>query len=195
MPGMQSVNPASGKTEKKFDLLSDDAIENALEKAHRAFLNGHELSRDDRTIHMKKAAQLLRSDKEALGRMMTSEMGKTHASAMAEVEKCAQVCEYYADETANILMDRRIDSADNDCYVRHLPIGPVLAVMPWNFPFWQVFRFAAPALMAGNVGLLKHASNVPQCALAIESIFTRAGFPVGSFQTLLISSGQVEAVL
>lgn len=114
---------------------------------------------------------------------------------MAEVEKCALACDYYADETASILIDRRINSDDNDCYVRHLPIGPVLAVMPWNFPFWQVFRFAAPALMAGNVGLLKHASNVPQCALAIENIFIRAGFPEGSFQTLLISSGQVEAVL
>ena len=195
MAGMKSVNPATGKTEKKFDLFSDGAIEQALEKAHRAFQNGHELSRDDRRLRMKKAAELLRSDKNALGRTMVSEMGKTYTSAVAEVEKCALACDYYADETASILIDRRINSDDNDCYVRHLPIGPVLAVMPWNFPFWQVFRFAAPALMAGNVGLLKHASNVPQCALAIESIFIRAGFPEGSFQTLLISSGQVEAVL
>ena len=195
MSGMQSINPATGKTEQQFDLLDDRGIEQALDKAHRAFLRGRELSLEDRALRMRKAAELLRSDKKALGQMMTAEMGKTHTSAMAEVDKCASVCEYYADETANILADRKIASTDNECYVRHLPIGPVLAVMPWNFPFWQVFRFAAPALMAGNVGLLKHASNVPQCALAIESIFTHAGFPEGSFQTLLISSDQVEGVL
>ena len=195
MSGMQTVNPATGKIEKQFDLLDDSGIEAALEKAQQAFLQTHSVSLEDRASRMMKAAAILREDKDALGRLLTLEMGKTHVSAMAEVEKCALACEYYARETAGILADRKLSDSDNDSYVRHLPIGPVLAVMPWNFPFWQVFRFAAPALMAGNVGLLKHASNVPQCALAIEDIFTRAGFPEGAFQTLLISSGQVERVL
>lgn len=195
MSGMQTVNPATGKIEKQFDLLDDSGIEAALEKAQQAFLQTHSVSLEDRASRMMKAAAILREDKDALGRLLTLEMGKTHVSAMAEVEKCALACEYYARETAGILADRKLSDGDNDSYVRHLPIGPVLAVMPWNFPFWQVFRFAAPALMAGNVGLLKHASNVPQCALAIEDIFTRAGFPEGAFQTLLISSGQVERVL
>lgn len=195
MSGMQSINPATGKTERQFDLLDDAAIDAAIEKAHQAFVNGRSLTLEERASRMRKAAELLRTDKDRLGRMMTMEMGKTLASAVAEVEKCALACDYYATETAGILADRKLADDDNDSYVRYLPIGPVLAVMPWNFPFWQVFRFAAPALMAGNTGLLKHASNVPQCALAIEDIFTRAGFPEGCFQTLLISSDQVENVL
>ncbi|MGQ7843384.1 NAD-dependent succinate-semialdehyde dehydrogenase [Granulosicoccus sp. 3-233] len=195
MSGMQSVNPATGKTEQQFDLLDADAIDVALEKSHQAFRQGLSLSLDERAVKMRKAAELLRHEKESLGRLMTQEMGKTLASAMAEVEKCALACDYYARETSTILADRKLVDGDNDSYVRYLPVGPVLAVMPWNFPFWQVFRFAAPALMAGNTGLLKHASNVPRCALAIEDILARAGFPEGAFQTLLISSGQVESIL
>ncbi len=192
MSGMQSVNPATGKTVKEFELLDADAIEAALKKSVQAFEEGKSLTRNQRAGMMRKAAELLRDEKDRLARLMTLEMGKTLLSAVAEVEKCAQACDYYAENTDSILADRRID---DDSIVRHLPIGPVLAVMPWNFPFWQVFRFAAPALMAGNTGLLKHASNVPQCALAIEDILTRAGFPEGCFQTLLISSGQVESIL
>lgn len=195
MSGMQSVNPATGKTERQFELLDASAIDAALEKAHQAFEQGHSLSLDERASMMRKAAELLRQDKDKLGRLMTLEMGKTHVSAIAEVEKCASACDYYARETKAILADRKLEEDDENSYVRYLPIGPVLAVMPWNFPFWQVFRFAAPALMAGNTGLLKHASNVPQCALAIEDIFTLAGFPEGSFQTLLVSSSQVESIL
>ncbi|NND93058.1 MAG: NAD-dependent succinate-semialdehyde dehydrogenase, partial [Granulosicoccus sp.] len=195
MSGMQSINPSTGNVEKVFDCLDQGGIERALEKADKVFQDARSLSIADRASCMKRAAELLRGEKDSLGSMMTLEMGKTYASAMAEIEKCALACDYYADETAGILADRQLTDDNHVSYVRHLPIGPVLAVMPWNFPFWQVFRFAAPALMAGNVGLLKHASNVPQCAMAIEDIFQRAGFPDGAFQTLLISSGQVEGVL
>ena len=126
---------------------------------------------------------------------MTTEMGKPLKAAIGEAEKCAWVCRYYAENAQHHLADQIVETNAQKSYVRFQPLGPVLAVMPWNFPFWQVFRFAAPALMAGNVGLLKHASNVPQCALAIEEIFTRAGFPKGAFQTLLIGSDAVEGIL
>ena len=144
---------------------------------------------------MLRAAEILESEKNELGKMMTLEMGKPIRAAIAEAEKCAWVCRYYADTAEKHLADEVVETNAKKSYVHFQPLGPVLAIMPWNFPFWQVFRFAAPALMAGNVGLLKHASNVPQCALAIEDIFTRAGFPQGAFQTLLIGSDAVENVL
>jgi len=142
-----------------------------------------------------RAAELLETRKHDLGKIMTLEMGKPIKAAIAEAEKCAWVCRYYAENAAHHLADQIVETNAKNSYVRFQPLGPVLAVMPWNFPFWQVFRFAAPALMAGNVGLLKHASNVPQCALAIEDIFTSAGFPKGTFQTLLIGSDAVEGIL
>jgi len=144
---------------------------------------------------MSKAADILESEKRQLGTIMTTEMGKPLKAAIAEAEKCALVCRYYAENAQKHLADQLVETTASKSYVRFQPLGPVLAVMPWNFPFWQVFRFAAPALMAGNVGLLKHASNVPQCALAIEDVFRRAGFPEGTFQTLLIGSEAVEAIL
>ena len=144
---------------------------------------------------MLQAAALLDAEKQRFARLMTLEMGKPIKGAIAEVEKCALVCRYYAETAERHLAEENIETNATKSYVRFQPLGPVLAVMPWNFPFWQVFRFAAPALMAGNVGLLKHASNVPQCALAIEEIFARAGFPSGAFQTLLIGSALVEKVL
>jgi len=144
---------------------------------------------------MLRAAEILEAEKHELGRLMTIEMGKPITSAVQEAEKCAWVCRYYAENADGQLADEVIETGATKSYVRFQPLGPVLAVMPWNFPFWQVFRFAAPALMAGNVGLLKHASNVPQCALAIEDIFLRAGFPEGAFQTLLIGSDLVARVL
>ena len=144
---------------------------------------------------MLRAAEILESEKNELGKMMTLEMGKPIRAAIAEAEKCAWVCRYYAETAEKHLADEVVETNAKKSYVHFQPLGPVLAIMPWNFPFWQVFRFAAPALMAGNVGLLKHASNVPQCALAIEDIFTRAGFPQGAFQTLLIGSDAVENVL
>jgi succinate-semialdehyde dehydrogenase/glutarate-semialdehyde dehydrogenase len=144
---------------------------------------------------MNRAAQILEDEKHDLARLMTLEMGKPIKSAVGEAEKCAWVCRYYADNAERHLAHEVIETDASKSYLKFQPLGPVLAVMPWNFPFWQVFRFAAPALMAGNVGLLKHASNVPQCALAIESIFSRAGFPTGAFQTLLVGSDAVEKIL
>ena len=144
---------------------------------------------------MVRAAEILESDKNAFAKVMTTEMGKPIKAAISEAEKCAWVCRYYAEQAQHHLADQIVETNAGKSYVKFQPLGPVLAVMPWNFPFWQVFRFAAPALMAGNVGLLKHASNVPQCALAIEEIFTRAGFPQGAFQTLLIGSDAVEEIL
>jgi succinate-semialdehyde dehydrogenase/glutarate-semialdehyde dehydrogenase len=144
---------------------------------------------------MMKAAEILERDRERFGRLMTLEMGKPLKAAIAEAVKCATACRYYAEHAEKLLADEVIETGARKSFVRYLPIGAILAVMPWNFPFWQVMRFAAPALMAGNVGLLKHASNVPQCALALEKIFRDAGFPEGVFQTLLIGSGQVDALL
>jgi succinate-semialdehyde dehydrogenase/glutarate-semialdehyde dehydrogenase len=144
---------------------------------------------------MLRAAEILESGKDRLGRIMTSEMGKTIQSARDEAVKCAWACRFYAENAEHLLADERVETNAALSYVHYQPVGPVLAVMPWNFPFWQVFRFAAPALMAGNVGLLKHASNVPQCAVAIEEIFREAGFPEGAFQTLLIGSQEVALVL
>ena len=144
---------------------------------------------------MARAAEILESEKEAFGRIMAAEMGKTLKSAMDEAAKSAWGCRYYAEHAERFLADEVVETTASRSFVTYQPIGPVLAVMPWNFPFWQVFRFAAPALMAGNVGLLKHASNVPQCALAIEEIFRRAGFAEGVFQTLLIETDQVKSVI
>ena len=144
---------------------------------------------------MQRAVEILENEKHELGKLMTTEMGKPIKAAVSEAEKCAWVCRYYAENAERHLADQVVETNAQKSYVRFQPLGPVLAVMPWNFPFWQVFRFAASALMAGNVGLLKHASNVPQCALAIEEIFTRAGFPKGAFQTLLIGSDAVEKLL
>src|SRR5580693_5036429 len=144
---------------------------------------------------MQRAAEILEGKKEAFGRIMTTEMGKTFRSAVEEAAKCAWVCRYYAENAEQFLADEVVETTASHSYIRYQPLGPVLAVMPWNFPFWQVLRFAAPALMAGNVGLLKHASIVPQSALAIEDLFQRAGFAEGAFQTLLIGSNKVDRVL
>jgi succinate-semialdehyde dehydrogenase/glutarate-semialdehyde dehydrogenase len=144
---------------------------------------------------LRHAAEILDDEAEELGGLATLEMGKTLASAIAEIHKCAKGCRWYADHAEGILADQPRDVEGARVFTRYEPLGPVLAIMPWNFPYWQVFRFAAPALMAGNVGLLKHASNVPQCALAIEDLLRRAGFPEGAFQTLLVPSAAVEAIL
>jgi succinate-semialdehyde dehydrogenase/glutarate-semialdehyde dehydrogenase len=192
---IESVNPATGETIEKFDELDDAAIDRALELTARAFRQHRKTTFDDRAGKMMAAAKILEDEKDAWARIATEEMGKTLRAAVAEVEKCAWVCRYYAEEAERHLADEPIETDASHSFVRHLPIGPVLAVMPWNFPYWQVFRFAAPALMAGNTGLLKHASNVPRCALAIEEVFRRAGFPEGCFTALLIGSSKVERVL
>jgi succinate-semialdehyde dehydrogenase/glutarate-semialdehyde dehydrogenase len=190
-----TVNPATGETVRTFEELSDAALEAKLEKAHQAFGSWKKTSFAHRAERMAKAAHLLSDEKDRWARIMVEEMGKPLAAARAEAEKCAWACRYYVENAERLLADKRLTTDAVESFVRHLPLGPVLAVMPWNFPFWQVFRFVAPSLMAGNVGLLKHASNVPQCALAIEEICTRAGFPEGVFQTLLIGTSKVTRVL
>ena len=190
-----SINPGTGKTLKTFDALTTVQIEEKLQLAADTFRSYRHTPMSDRARLMQRAAEILEDDKQALGKMMTEEMGKPIKAAIAEAEKCAWVCRYYAENAQHHLADLVVETNVQKSYVHFQPLGPVLAVMPWNFPFWQVFRFAAPALMAGNVGLLKHASNVPQCALAIEDIFVRAGFPKGAFQTLLVGSNAVEGLL
>jgi len=180
---------------KSFDPLTSAAIEAKLQKAIETFGSYRRTSFAERAEWMLKAAAILETEKEAFGKVMTTEMGKTLRSAVDEAAKCAWVCRYYAENAEKFLADEVVETGAKQSYIRYQPLGPVLAVMPWNFPFWQVLRFAAPALMAGNVGLLKHASIVPQSALLIEDIFHRAGFPDGAFQTLLIGSKEVDKIL
>jgi len=190
-----SINPATGELIRTFEVLSESQVEEKLQRAANAFADYRRLPFADRARMMRKAADILENEKEAHARLMTSEMGKTFRSAVDEAVKCAWACRYYADNAERFLADEVVETNAKRSYVHYQPMGPILAVMPWNFPFWQVVRFVAPALMAGNVGLLKHASNVPQCALKLEEIFCRAGFPGGVFQTLLIGSRQVDAIL
>jgi succinate-semialdehyde dehydrogenase/glutarate-semialdehyde dehydrogenase len=190
-----SINPATGETLKIFETLSDSQIEEKLRLAVSAFSEFRETTFAERAAHMVKAAEILESDKEKFGRVMTTEMGKTYRSATEEAAKCAWVCRYYAENAEKFLADELAEVPGSKSFVRYLPLGPILAVMPWNYPFWQVFRFIGPSLMAGNVGLLKHASNVPQSALLIEDVLLRAGFAKGVFQTLLIGSGSVARIL
>src|SRR6476619_4782759 len=193
--GIASVNPATGETIKTFQPLTENEIERKVQCAVEAFRVNRARSFAERGNRLTRAAEILERDADKHGRMITLEMGKPLSAAIAEVKKCATACRYYAENGERQLADEHIKTDADESYVRFEPLGPVLAVMPWNFPFWQVFRFAAPALMAGNVGLLKHASNVPQCALAIEDIFRRAGFPEGVFQTLLIENAQVRPII
>jgi succinate-semialdehyde dehydrogenase/glutarate-semialdehyde dehydrogenase len=190
-----SINPATGETLQTFESLTKAQIDEKLQRASNTFRVYRETSFAERRAMMLRAAEILEAEKHELARIMTTEMGKPIKGAIGEAEKCAWVCRYYADTAEQHLSDQVIETDAAKSYIKFQPLGPVLAVMPWNFPFWQVFRFAAPALMAGNVGLLKHASNVPQCALAIEGIFHRAGFPEGAFQTLLVGSDAVEGIL
>lgn len=190
-----TINPATGETLKTFEELSEQQLEQKLQLAASTFRSYKTTSFAQRAEHMLNAATILETDKQKFARLMTTEMGKPIKGAVQEIEKCVLVCRYYAENAERHLADEVIETNATRSYVRFQPLGPVLAVMPWNFPFWQVFRFAAPALMAGNVGLLKHASNVPQCALAIEEIFQGAGFPAGAFQTLLIGAKMVEQVV
>ena len=190
-----SINPATGETLKTFTALTAEQIEEKLQLAADTFRTYLRTTFADRKPLMMRAAEILETRKHDFGKIMTLEMGKPLKAAIGEAEKCAWVCRYYAENAEHHLSDQIVETNAQKSYVHFQPLGPVLAVMPWNFPFWQVFRFAAPALMAGNVGLLKHASNVPQCALAIEEIFASAGFPKGAFQTLLIGSDAVEGIL
>src|SRR3954471_24684404 len=190
-----TVNPATGETLRTFTALDDAGIEAKLQRSQSAFRVNRARSFSERAQLLRRASDVLERRKEEFGRLMTIEMGKPIGAAIAEAQKCALNCRFYADHGEEFLRDEPVKTDAENSFIRYEPIGAVLAVMPWNFPFWQVFRFAAPALMAGNVGLLKHASNVPQCALAIEEIFREAGFVDGEFQTLLIGSKQVRRIL
>jgi succinate-semialdehyde dehydrogenase/glutarate-semialdehyde dehydrogenase len=193
-----SINPATGETVKTFEAASAAEVDQKIALAHDRWSTYRNTGFDERAALLRTSADLLEREADEIGRLMTTEMGKTFASARAEALKCAKGMRFYAENAHKLLADEPADAqavGARRALARYQPLGVVLAVMPWNFPLWQVVRFAAPALMAGNVGLLKHASNVPQCALYLEDLFRRGGFPDGCFQTLLISSGQVEGVL
>jgi len=192
---IRSTNPATGQVLRQFEADSRQQVEQKLQRASESFRSYRSCDFSERAELLGRASVLLEADKMEFARTMTLEMGKPLRAAIQEVEKCALACRYYAQNAARFLTDEEVPIEQGRSFIRYEPIGAVLAVMPWNFPFWQVFRFAAPALMAGNVGLLKHASNVPQCAVAIEDVFRRAGFPEGAFQTLLIGSGEVSGVI
>ncbi|HEY7480069.1 MAG TPA: aldehyde dehydrogenase family protein, partial [Gemmatimonadales bacterium] len=181
-----STNPATGQTIRSFQPLSPAQLEAKLQCAADAYQRHRRTSFAERSKLMLRAAEILESEKDAFGRIMVTEMGKTHKAAMEEAAKSGWGCRYYAENAERFLAEEVVPTSASRSVVTYQPIGPVLAIMPWNFPFWQVFRFAAPSLMAGNVGVLKHASNVSQCALAIEEVFQRAGFPTGVFQTVLV---------
>ena len=190
-----TINPATGELLKRFEPLTDGQLEEKIHLAQQTFADFRRLSFVERGKMMWRAADILESEKQELARLMTLEMGKTLRSAVDEAVKCAWACRFYAENAERFLADEVIQTTARKSYVRYQPLGIILVIMPWNYPFWQVFRFIAPGLMAGNVGLLKHASNVPQCALKIEEILLRAGFPRGAFQTLLIGSDRVDALL
>src|SRR6266700_1176951 len=190
-----AVNPATEDVIAAFDAFGTDEVEMALAEAHDAYLEWRERSIAERAVPMRALAALLRERADRYARLATLEMGKPIAEARAEIETCAFGCEHFAQNAARYLADEEIRANARRSIVAFQPLGVVLAVMPWNFPFWQVVRFAAPALMAGNAALLKHASNVPQCALAIEEAFRDAGFPRGALRTVLVPGGAVEAII
>jgi succinate-semialdehyde dehydrogenase / glutarate-semialdehyde dehydrogenase len=191
----QSVNPTTGVVEATFEEYSAADVDKRLERAAETFASYRHSSFAERAVWMRSAADLLDAEQPDIARILTTEMGKTFASAKGEVAKCALCMRWYADRAESLLADQVVESAAGRSFVRYEPLGPILAVMPWNFPLWQVVRFAAPALMAGNVGVLKHASNVPQSALCLEDTFRRAGFPEGAFTTLLIGASRVADVV
>lgn len=189
------INPATGKPIKSIKQQTDEEISEAIELADKTFKEWKQRSFYDRSKLLTKLGELLRERKEELAETMTLEMGKPVKDVIAEIEKCALVCDYYAENAAEFLSEQPMESDASESFITYNPLGVILAVMPWNFPFWQVLRFAAPATMAGNTSLLKHASNVPQCAMAIEKLFLDAGYPKGVFQTLLIGSEKIDSIL
>jgi succinate-semialdehyde dehydrogenase/glutarate-semialdehyde dehydrogenase len=192
---MKSINPATGEVMQEYQEYHLKEVDGIIEDAHRAWKEWRTRSFEERSRVLWKAAEILGEKKEQFAKMITKEMGKPIVQSRAEIEKCIWVCEYYAENAKEILEDEQMKSDGSQAFVRFQSLGVVLAVMPWNYPFWQVFRFLAPALMAGNTALLKHASNVSGCAWDIESIFLDAGAPLGLFRTLLLSSRKVEHVI
>lgn len=192
---MQSINPATEELIAQYDAISDEVVSDKIDQAHIAYQAWRFTDFSTRHSLMKKLASLLETHKETYARLITQEMGKIYQESVAEIEKSVSVCHYYADNAEQLLLDEEVATEAQKSLISYQPLGCILAVMPWNFPFWQVFRFAAPTIMAGNVGLLKHASNVSGCSLAIEQLFIKAGFPSNIFTSLLISSGQVEKII
>ncbi|MDN5697647.1 MAG: NAD-dependent succinate-semialdehyde dehydrogenase [Rubrobacter sp.] len=192
---MTAVNPATGEEIERFETLTDEQAQEKLALAEKTFREYRSTTFSERARMMTRAAEILEGEADELGRIATQEMGKTLVAAKAEVQKCARGCRFYAENAERFLADEPVEMEGADARIRYQPAGPILAIMPWNFPFWQVFRHVAPGLMAGNVVLLKHASNVPRVALAIEDVVRRAGFPEGAAQTLLISSSQIEPLI
>ncbi|PLX85665.1 MAG: succinate-semialdehyde dehydrogenase [Desulfuromonas sp.] len=192
---LESINPATGELIETFTEWSDEQVASVIEEVDKAWMDWAHTTFEQRATLMKRAAQVLRDNIDEYARTMAVEMGKPISEGRGEINKCALCCDFYADHAEGFLADEPIESDGSKSYVGHRPIGTVLAVMPWNFPFWQVFRFAAPALMAGNTGVLKHSSNVPRCALQIEEVFVKAGFPANVFRTLMIGSRKVDAVI
>ncbi|UCD01820.1 MAG: NAD-dependent succinate-semialdehyde dehydrogenase [Promethearchaeota archaeon] len=192
---MESINPYSGKLIKKYQEMSLEDVNDIIQKVHETFLKWRKVPFDDRSELMENAANVLRENSKKYGKIMAEEMGKPIKDGISEVNKCAWICDYYADNAESFLQDEIIETDASNSYVTYQPLGIILAIMPWNFPFWQVFRFAAPGLMAGSVGVLKHASNVPGCALAIEEVFKQAGFPKNAFRALLVGSKVVNKII
>jgi succinate-semialdehyde dehydrogenase/glutarate-semialdehyde dehydrogenase len=192
---MKAINPATGETIRVYEETTPEEVRSILERSHEAFLSWRKTDFSERARRMKKASRILRDRGKEYAKLMAQEMGKPIRDGLAEVEKCAWVCDYYADHAETFLQPEGVETDARRSLVAFQPLGVVLAVMPWNFPFWQVFRFLAPGLMAGNAAVLKHASNVPGCALAIEEIFRKAGFPENLFRTLLVGSRQVDAII
>src|SRR5690606_11273708 len=190
-----TIDPATGETIRVYAELSPGEAALIVENADNAFHSWRRTSFDERAALMRQAASILRAGADEYGRLMAEEMGKPVRDGRAEAEKCAWVCDYYAENAGRFLAPEYVETDAQESFITFQPLGVILAVMPWNFPFWQVFRFAAPALMAGNTAVLKHASNVPGCALAIEDIFRQAGFPEGVFRTLLVGSNQVDGII
>ena len=194
-PTMDSINPATEEVLGSYPITSPSEMDRVLDEVQQAHRPWSRLSVDDRAAPMRDAAGYLRANKGRLAGLITAEMGKPIVQSEAEIEKCALGCQYFADNAAGFLAPIRRDSSARESYIRFDPLGTILAVMPWNFPFWQLFRVAAPTLMAGNTVVLKHASNVPQCALAIEEVFLQSGFPRGVFRTVLVPGSKVEGLI
>lgn len=192
---MKSINPATGKINSQHKLISEKQILSKIDKAHKEFLSWGSLTVKQRAVYMKKLSKIISGNKDDAATLITLEMGKVYKEAIAEVEKCAWVAQFYAENSEKYLSDEVVDTGSGESIIAYRPLGVLLAVMPWNFPMWQVLRFAIPAIMAGNTVVLKHSSNVPGCALKIEDLFREAGFPSGVFTTLLINSKQVEKVI
>lgn len=192
---IQVINPATGEHLRTYNTMKTDQVNSLIDDMHATWLDWRQTSFEERASHMKELARLLRAEKEQLARLMTEEMGKVYKQGVSEAEKCAWVCDYFAENAEAFLAPTPIDTEFTESYIAYQPLGIVLAIMPWNFPFWQVMRFAAPSLMAGNVGVLKHAPNVPGCAAAIEDLFERAGFPKNVFRNIPVEVDEVENII